>query len=105
MELKSSHRIVSDERYEELKKRLKEFLRKEEMNREELKEQWLSAFPESSHSCDTKRFIRYAIELAKVNGSLDYAEMEARGISPHRIAEYQCQFEFLRDVLEVLDEK
>lgn len=45
------------------------------MDLNELKEQWLSAFPKSSHPCDTKRFIRYAIELAKANGSLDYAEM------------------------------
>ena len=75
------------------------------MDLNELKEQWLSAFPESSHPCDTKRFIRYAIELAKVNGSLDHAEMEARGISPHRIEEYQRQYEFLRDVLAVLDER
>lgn len=75
------------------------------MNLNELKEQWLSAFPESSHPCDTKRFIRYAIELAKVNGSLDHAEMESRGISTRRIEEYQRQYEFLRDVLEVLDEQ
>lgn len=75
------------------------------MNLNELKEQWLSAFPESSHPCDTKRFIRYAIELAKVKGSLDHAEMESRGISTRRIEEYQRQYEFLRDVLEVLDEQ
>lgn len=105
MELKVSHKIVSDERYKYLKEKLKDLLMKEEMEREELKEQWLSAFPESSHPCDTKRFIRYAIELAKANGSLDHAEMEERGISPHRIEEYQRQYEFLRDVLEVLDER
>lgn len=105
MELKSSHKIVSEERYEELKIKLKDLLMKEEIKREELKEQWLSMFPDSTHPCDTKRFIRYAIELAKVKGSLDYTEMEARGISPHRIEEYQRQYEFLRDVLEVLDEK
>lgn len=75
------------------------------MELNEVKELWLSAFPESSHPLDTKRFIRYAIELAKVNGSLDHAEMEARGISPHRIEEYQRQYEFLRDVLAVLDER
>lgn len=105
MELKVSHKIVSDERYRYLKEKLKDLLMKEEKKREELKEQWLSSFPESSHPCDTKRFIRYAIELAKTGGSLDHAEMEERGISPHRIEEYQRQYEFLRDVLEVLDEK
>lgn len=45
MQLKVSHRIVSDERYEYLKEKLKDLLMKEEMEREELKEQWLSAFP------------------------------------------------------------
>lgn len=69
----------------------------------ELKEQWLSAFPESTHVLDTKRFIRYAVELAKMNGQLDHAEMESRGISPRRREEYQQQYEFLRLVLEVVD--
>lgn len=69
----------------------------------ELKEQWLSAFPESTHVLDTKRFIRYAVELAKMNGQLDHAEMESRGISSRRREEYQQQYEFLRLVLEVVD--
>lgn len=69
----------------------------------ELKEQWLSAFPDSAHTLDVKRFIRYALELAKVNGSLDLEEMESRGISPRRREEYQRQYEFLRLVLDVLD--
>lgn len=33
MELKSSHKIVSEERYEELKKRLKELLVREEIKK------------------------------------------------------------------------
>lgn len=76
----------------------------EQKNINELKEQWLSAFPDSTHRLDLKRFIRYAIELAKVNGMLDHAEMEKRGISPRHREEYQRQYEFLRDVLVVLDE-
>ena len=75
------------------------------MELKELKEIWLSTFPNSSHTNDVKRFIRYALELAKVNGSLNHAEMSARGISPRRIEEYQRQYEFLREVLEVLDER
>lgn len=71
----------------------------------ELKEQWLSAFPDSTHTLDVKRFIRYAVELAKVNGQLDHAEMESRGVSPRRREEYQRQYEFLRLVLDVLDER
>lgn len=69
----------------------------------ELKEQWLSAFPNSAHPLDIKRFVRYAVELAKVNGALDLAEMKSRGISPRRREEYQRQYEFLRLVLDVLD--
>lgn len=69
----------------------------------ELKEQWLSTFPDSTHVLDKKRFIRYALELAKTNGELDFTEMESRGISPRHIEEYQRQYEFLRDVIEVLD--
>lgn len=69
----------------------------------ELKEQWLSAFPDSAHTIDVKRFIRYAVELAKVNGALDFEEMESRGISPRRREEYQRQYQFLRLVLDVLD--
>lgn len=72
---------------------------------DELKESWLSAFPDSTHPIDTKRFIRYAIELARMNGALNHSEMESRGISPRRREEYQRQYEFLRDVLEVLDER
>lgn len=71
----------------------------------QLKEQWLSAFPDSTHVLDLKRFIRYAIELSKENGALDHAEMAARGISPRRREEYQRQYEFLRVVLEVLGER
>ena len=71
----------------------------------ELKEQWLSAFPESTHVLDTKRFIHYAVELANVNGELDLAEMESRGISRPRREDYQRQYEFLRLVLDVLDEQ
>ena len=69
----------------------------------ELKEQWLSAHPESAHERDIKRFIRYAVELAKLNGQLDLGEMESRGISRPRREEYQLQYEFLRLVLDVLD--
>lgn len=69
----------------------------------ELKEQWLSDHPESAHERDIKRFIRYAVKLAKENGQLDHAEMESRGISPRRREEYQRQYEFLRLVLDVLD--
>lgn len=74
------------------------------MELKELKETWLSAFPDSMHSADTKRFIRYAIALAKESGALDHEEMEARGISSQHILAYQRQYEFLRDVLEVLEE-
>jgi hypothetical protein len=69
----------------------------------ELKELWLSAHPDSSHANDLKRFIRYAVELTRVNGALDHAEMESRGISRRRTEEYQRQYEFLRYVLDVLD--
>ena len=75
----------------------------EQTNINELKEQWLSAFPDSANTIDVKRFIRYAVELAKVNGQLDLVEMESRGISPRRREEYQRKYEFLRLVLDVLD--
>lgn len=72
---------------------------------DELKESWLSAFPDCTHPFDTERFIRYAIELARLNGALDHSEMERRGIRLQRREEYQRQYEFLRDVLKVLDER
>ncbi len=75
------------------------------MELNELKETWLSAFPDSTHTADTKRFIRYAIALARENGCLNHDEMEARGISSQHIQDYQRQYEFLRDVLSVLDEQ
>lgn len=75
----------------------------EQTNINELKEQWLSALPNSAHPLDIKRFVRYAVELAKLNGQLDLAEMESRGISRPRREEYQRQYEFLRLVLDVLD--
>ena len=78
-------------------------MKQKELN--ELKEQWLSAFPDSTHPLDIKRFIRYAIALARENGELDLAEMESRGISRPRREEYQRQYEFLRLVLDVLDEQ
>lgn len=71
----------------------------------ELKEQWLSEHPDSTHPLDLRRFIRYAVALAKVYGGLDHAEMERRGISEERREEYQRQYEFLREVLVVLDEQ
>ncbi len=75
------------------------------MELEELKERWLSTFPDSTHVLDIKRFVRYAVELAKAGGALDCEEMERRGISPHRREEYLRLYEFLRVVLEVLDER
>ena len=72
---------------------------------EELKQRWLSGFQDSSHVLDRKRFIRYAVELAKTSGTLDNEEMERRGISRPRMEEYQRLYEFLRVVLEVLDER
>ena len=77
----------------------------EQKSLDELKESWLSAFPDSTHPIDTKRFIRYAIKLARENRALDLSEMEIRCISTHRREEYQRQYEFLRDVLEVLGER
>ena len=74
------------------------------MELNELKEQWLSTFPDSTHECDVKRFIRYAVELAREGGTLDHEEMAHRGISPHRIEVYQRQYEFLRYVLDVIGE-
>lgn len=78
-------------------------MKQKELN--ELKEQWLSAFPDSTHPLDIKRFIRYAIALARENGELDHVEMESRGISRPRREEYQRQYEFLRLVLDVLGEQ
>lgn len=75
------------------------------MELKELKEQWLSTFPDSHHELDQKRFIRYAIALAKDSGALDFEEMEKHGVSPRHIEEYQRQYEFLRYVLDVLDEQ
>ena len=72
------------------------------MNIVELKEYWLNGSPECHHQIDQHNFIRYAVELAKENGVLDFIEMERAGISPDRIREYQRLYEFLRDVLEVL---
>lgn len=73
-------------------------------NIDELKKLWLSAYPDSHHPLDEKRFIRYAIALAKTNGGLDHAEMASHGISQPRIEEFQRNYEFLRVVLDVLDE-
>lgn len=75
------------------------------MELEELKEQWLSAFPDSTHPMDVRRFIRYAIALAREEGGLDHAEMERRGISRERREDYQSEYEFIREVLFVLDEQ
>ncbi len=78
----------------------------EEMEKlNELKEQWLSEHPDSTHLFDLRRFIRYAVALARVDGGLDHAEMAQRGLSEKRIEEYQRQYEFLREVLVVLGEK
>lgn len=76
-----------------------------DMEFNELKDKWLGAFPDSAHPLDRKRFIRYAIALARADGSLDTDEMEQRGISSESIQEYRSQYEFLRDVLDVLDER
>lgn len=75
------------------------------MELKELKDQWLTAFPDSHHELDQKRFIRYAIALAKEGGALDFTEMGQHGISPRHREEYQRQYEFLRYVLDVLDER
>lgn len=42
------------------------------MELNELKEQWLSAFPDSPHTLDVRRFIRYAIAFTRTDGTLDH---------------------------------
>lgn len=42
----------------------------EQKSLDELKESWLSAFPDSIHPIDTARFIRYAIELSRLKVKL-----------------------------------
>ena len=74
-------------------------------NLDDLKKEWLSLWPESSHSLDQDRFIRYAIELARVKGALDLDEMKKKIEDPDRIYEYQKNYEFLQTVLKVLEEE
>ena len=74
-------------------------------NLEDLKNQWLSLFPDSLHEDTQKRFIRYAIELAKENGKLDTEEMGKKIKEQDRIDDYRMKYDFLRAVLKVLEEE
>lgn len=70
-----------------------------------LKNEWLSSWPKTSHPLDQKRFIRYAIALARVKGVLDLDEMKEFIKDPDCIYEYQKNYEFLQTVLRVLEEE
>ena len=71
----------------------------------DLKEQWLSQFPNSNNDYDLKRFIRFAIALAREERALDVDELIDRGVSPEKAKVYQRLYEFLRRVLDVIDEE
>ncbi len=72
------------------------------MNEKELLNQFLNAFPDSTHPLDKQRFILYALECIKNRHSIDIEAMERKGISPDMISEYQNGYEWLRDAFRIL---
>jgi hypothetical protein len=78
-------------------------MKQEELD--ELKNKWLSGFPHSAHPIDERRFIKYAIAMARENRSLNHDELTARGFSADEINSLQLKYEFLREVLLVLDDR
>lgn len=73
------------------------------MNEKELLNQFLNAFPDSTHLLDKQRFILYALECIKNRHFIDIEAMEQKGISSDMISEYQTGYEWLRDAFRILN--
>ena len=75
------------------------------MKRDELFEQFMRLFPESSHPLDHARFIRYAIQCAKDEWSIDEEGMRARGLSEEKISDYCSAYSWIRQTVDLIKEE
>lgn len=69
----------------------------------DLLNQFLGFFPNSTHAADRKRFIKYAFDKARKQESLDISEFRNAGVSEKNIKMYESIYSWIRDIQELLD--
>mgnify|MGYP003303091906 CR=1 FL=1 len=64
---------------------------------------FLRHFPNSTHPCDTKRFIKYAFEAARAEKALDVEAFRKAGVTEKNISRYLDYYSLIRDIQVMLD--
>ncbi len=65
---------------------------------------FLGGFPNSTHTCDRKRFIKYAFEAARAEQPLDVDAFRRAGVSDENIKRYLDVYSWIRDIQGMLDQ-
>lgn len=73
--------------------------------KEELLNDFLNGHPNSSHPFDTERFVRYAIQCAKGNASIDTNTMLNRGVESDYLEKYETAYSWIKTTVEILFEE
>ena len=72
------------------------------MSREELFDAFMGGFPESSHPFDRTRFVRYAIQCAKDEWTIDEDGMRSKGLSEDKIEEYSKAYSWISQTIDLI---
>ena len=73
--------------------------------RDELLKQCTSGHPDSTHPTDSANFIRYAIQCAKEECSIDWVAIEESGVSPVQIQRLQTAYSWIRQTICLIIEE
>ena len=73
------------------------------MNREELLNSYLSAFPNSAHSLDNKRFVAYAVRCAIEQSTIDSKHIGEK-VSPERLKVLESAYSWIRQTDDYIRE-
>lgn len=72
-------------------------------SKEELLNDFLNCFPESTHPSDTERFVKYAVQCAKEQCPIDDEAMRASGkMSEERIHDLLIAYDWIRDAYDYI---
>lgn len=73
------------------------------MNREELLDSFLSAFPDSTHPLDSKRFVAYAVQCAIEQSTID-SERIGEKVSSERLNVLESAYSWIRETVDYIQE-
>lgn len=73
------------------------------MNKEELLNSFLSAFPNSAHPLDNKRFVAYAVQCAIEHTTID-SESIGEKVSSERLKVLESAYSWIRQSVDYIQE-